>query len=681
MKSKNTKRLLVGLVFLAVSLAAFARGKPDNRSHSQESDRPGASAQQPPQRQSQPPSSVKKDNPRTPPASSDKSIQPNPPSNARRAPTRVAMPRTAPPAAKLARSSNPAATPARSGATRTPPQSPRANSVKKTTPSAAQSASKPPEKSKDSTLRPADWKDVSISRQPHTPKQTVADSRAQSDSSPASSSHSQTRLNTRRHVIVAQSSAHRNRQSEPAAAEKEENPSSKKMESTRRQSVFKSSFAPRPAASEKQKTDSEKKSTAVRALSSDGSSRRVIVSRIDRSGPFENRRTPAPDASRKLTSLAQPDRQSLIRAADLNESPRRYLDSHLRPPHTLSRNHHDRYDSRITITPEKKVIVVGEITAHRPRPYIPRRLHPDLVIVRSSPRWRDCGSYFSLTFSLNSCARLACVPYGTSWGLTYYYPRYHRRYVFVSIGGWWPYEYRYVRYYWYGCHPYYWYGPTVITPTPVIEHNTFNTYNYYGGTNNDSSRTTSSSWKYPFGDSTYDVSGYIEKISAPDAPQYQTAADLCFDRAVTLFLAGKYLDAAAQFREAIRISPDDIILPFTYSQALFAAGDYAHAASVLRSAVAAIPDDQLTIYYPRGLYEKEETLFKQIETLEKLTQTEPFAADFHLLLGYQYIGIEKVDKAAEHLNKAAQDPANQPTAQKLLDLLTQLKEQPEEDEP
>lgn len=330
------------------------------------------------------------------------------------------------------------------------------------------------------------------------------------------------------------------------------------------------------------------------------------------------------------------------------------------------------------INGNKNVVVLGDVTPRRPRPYIPRRLHRDIVHVRTSPGWLDCGSYFSLTFSLNSCGRVACVPYGGYYGFTYYYPRYHRRYIFVSVGGWWPYDYRYRRYYWYGCHPYYWYGPSVVYTSPsVSEYNTYNTYNYYGTA--PTNENASTGWKYPFGDQNYDAGDYVNKISAVDEPEYESAADLCFAQAVDLFTAGHYEDAAAQFREAIRISPDDIILPFTYSQALFADEDYAHAAAVLRSAIAAIPEDELTIYYPRGLYEKEEYLMAQIAELEKAAEAEPFAGDYHLLLGYQYLGIGDLAKAAGPLAKAAQDPANEQAAGILMELASKLEETPEED--
>lgn len=331
------------------------------------------------------------------------------------------------------------------------------------------------------------------------------------------------------------------------------------------------------------------------------------------------------------------------------------------------------YDSRIVINGDNNVIVQGDVTRHRPRPYIPRRLYGDRHHFHRHSGWRDCGSYFSLTFSLNSCGRIAYVPYYGYYGFTYYYPSYHRRYIFVSLGGWWPYHYRYRRYYWYGCHPYYWYGPTVIREYPAVnEYNTYNTYNYYGS---NAVTTTTDAWRYPFGDESYDASDYINRISPVDEPEFETAADLCFAKAVDLFTAGKYEDAAAQFREAIRISPDDIILPFTYSQALFAGGDYALSAAVLRGALASIPENELTIYYPRGLYEKEEILLAQIAGLKKAAEAEPFAGGYHLLLGYQYLGLGELEKAAKPLAKAAADPANEQAAGMLLALAARLEEE------
>ncbi len=186
----------------------------------------------------------------------------------------------------------------------------------------------------------------------------------------------------------------------------------------------------------------------------------------------------------------------------------------------------------------------------------------------------------------------------------------------------------------------------------------------------------------PYQNVTYNTYNYYDTDDAQplDEPEYQTAADLCFSHAVELFEAGSYEDAAAQFREAVLLSPDDVVLPFTYSQALFANGDYAHAASVLRGAIAQIPEDELTVYYPRGLYDDEAVLNEQIAQLEAAVGKEPFDADYQLLLGYQYLGMGDMDKAHQPLTEATKSTANAPTAGKLLDLAAKLETEASENE-
>ncbi|MFZ9024784.1 MAG: heme biosynthesis protein HemY, partial [Anaerohalosphaeraceae bacterium] len=259
------------------------------------------------------------------------------------------------------------------------------------------------------------------------------------------------------------------------------------------------------------------------------------------------------------------------------------------------------------------------------------------------------------------------IGYQPYYGLSYYYPSYHRKYLYVSIGGYWPSYYRYRRYYWYGCHPYYWYGAHVITEP--YQNVTYNTYNYYHNDIQTSGYGQSGAWQ-----SVYAAEQPL------DEPEFESAADLCFARAVELFEGGHYADAILQLREAVLLSPDDIILPFTYSQALFANGDYSHAASVLREAMAQIPDDELTVYYPRGLYEDETVLTEQIQQLEAASGNEPFNSDYQLLLGYQYLGTGELDKAKRPLTEAAGSAANTMTAGQLLELATQLETEAPESE-
>jgi len=337
-------------------------------------------------------------------------------------------------------------------------------------------------------------------------------------------------------------------------------------------------------------------------------------------------------------------------------------------------------NTQIIVNNNNNVIVQGTADALHTRPHIStRHLNHTIHDGYHGTHWNkheshNGGFYFSFSWSGSSCGRVVYLPYRYrhSWchrpvvyhrpcyGLSYYYPRYHRKYIYVSIGGYWPNCYRYRRYYWYGCHPYYWYGTYVIgEPYQNVNYNTYNTYNYY---------------------TTDNMPSDTEGAGMADEPEFETAADLCFAHAVELFEAGNYDDAVLQFREAVLLSPDDIVLPFTYCQALFANGDYALAASVLREAVAKIPEDELTVYFPRGLYKEEDILLKQIQTLKTAVKDEPFASDYQLLLGYQYLGIGELEKAYGLLLKAADNPANEQTAAKLLELAAKLEDEASENE-
>jgi hypothetical protein len=94
---------------------------------------------------------------------------------------------------------------------------------------------------------------------------------------------------------------------------------------------------------------------------------------------------------------------------------------------------------------------------------------------------------------------------------------------------------------------------------------------------------------------------------------------------------------------------------------------------VLRAVLSRVPEGNETIYYPRGLYTDENVLTAQIESLAAATKTEPFNSDFQLLLGYQLLGMGKVDEAVEPLTVAGKDPANTASAELLLGLVEKVK--------
>jgi tetratricopeptide (TPR) repeat protein len=156
-------------------------------------------------------------------------------------------------------------------------------------------------------------------------------------------------------------------------------------------------------------------------------------------------------------------------------------------------------------------------------------------------------------------------------------------------------------------------------------------------------------------------------------PEQATLADVYFEEAVKAFEAGKYNIAVEKFAKAIELAPDDMILPFAYSQALMANEQYSEAARVLRAALAKVRPEKEGVFYPRGLYPDEDTLLEQIDRLAEKAELYGFDADLQLLLGYQLLGIGDVDRAVAPLMKASKDLVNADAAAVLLEILEKIK--------
>jgi predicted Zn-dependent protease len=268
-----------------------------------------------------------------------------------------------------------------------------------------------------------------------------------------------------------------------------------------------------------------------------------------------------------------------------------------------------------------------------------------------------------------------CYTYGPHFTFRYVYPYHLRRYIFVSLGGYWPLEYRYARYYWYGCHPYRWYGYYPIAREVTGDTYNYFTYNYYYG---DDRTVSSVSAQEANGIKPVDHNTFAdvrEKLAqqAAKEPAQETVADIKFDEAVKAFEAGDYETAVEKFAEAKELATDDMVLPFAYSQVLFANEQYAEAADVLRSALTQVSPEKEGIFYPRGLYSDDEILFEQIKNLSEKTELYSFDADLQLLLGYHLLGTGEMDKAIEPLQNASQDLENAEAATVLLDLLEKLR--------
>ena len=157
--------------------------------------------------------------------------------------------------------------------------------------------------------------------------------------------------------------------------------------------------------------------------------------------------------------------------------------------------------------------------------------------------------------------------------------------------------------------------------------------------------------------------------TAPPKPAEETRADRYFDEAVKAFEAGDYVNSATKFHDAMQISPEDIVLPFAHVQALFAGGEYQKAGEALREALLKTSPQQEGVFYPRGLYPDENILKQQAEQLAQSVEQNPTDASLRLLLGYQLLGMGKLDEAAVHLENARQNSHTSRPAALLADLL------------
>lgn len=336
----------------------------------------------------------------------------------------------------------------------------------------------------------------------------------------------------------------------------------------------------------------------------------------------------------------------------------------------------------ITIDGDYNTVINGNVYVKGcvrscPRPYYVTRRYTRLY----SPceDWYNYGSYWGFQWYSGSCGLMVCLPYDDYWGMSYYYPRYHRRYLFCSLGGYWP-SYRYRRYYWYGCHPYRWYGSNVINVDVPMANGSVAYHHYYYDDglfdgSNDPAVSYQETQYSPSEDNETD-----SQVLPEDLPEDASIADKSFEAAVTAFESGQYDQAMLKFRLAMIMEPEDQVLPFAYSQALFAAGHYSASTGILRTVLNGMPEDedkkyQQTVYYPRGLYTDQELLEQQVSQLAQAIQKDPTNTDLQLLYGYHLLGTGSVQEAREPLQMASLDPANKRSVEILLALLEQIVEE------
>jgi len=338
----------------------------------------------------------------------------------------------------------------------------------------------------------------------------------------------------------------------------------------------------------------------------------------------------------------------------------------------------DRSSLRKAVPQEQTTIINDRIVDTRDR-IDDTRIHryatvmPSRVIYQDRPHLAGHVQHYDHTYrDYNGllCRRIIWPRYrfmlhynrGPWFTYRYFYPYYHRKYLFVSLGGYWPTGYRYVRYYWYGCHPYQWYG--YYPMAREVQGDTYNyyTYNYYTDDN------------VAYQPNQVANTEILEDLARQEAePEQASLADVYFEEAVKVFETGKYDMAVEKFAKAMEFAPDDMILPFAYSQALMANEQYSQAAEILRAALARVSPEKEGVFYPRGLYANEDALLGQIDILAEKTELYSFDADLQLLLGYQLLGIGETDRAVEPLMNAGRDLENANAAAVLIKLVEKIK--------
>ena len=127
------------------------------------------------------------------------------------------------------------------------------------------------------------------------------------------------------------------------------------------------------------------------------------------------------------------------------------------------------------------------------------------------------------------------------------------------------------------------------------------------------------------------------------------------------------LDAAyGNIEKAIALMPDDVAMHEFRALVLFAAGKYREAAEVIHAVLAVAPGWDWTTL--SGLYHDTDTYSLQLERLEQHVRSTPRSAYAHFLLAYHYITLGHSDQARRQLREVLQLDRNDRLAKDLLDL-------------
>lgn len=335
---------------------------------------------------------------------------------------------------------------------------------------------------------------------------------------------------------------------------------------------------------------------------------------------------------------------------------------------------------------QREVVVDPGYHRDRTRDFRCKTVYPTSVVYRDRPygyssrdryvhRFNDRYGYPCYQMIWPSYRFGVWYRHGLDWSVQFVYPFYHRKYVFVSLDGWWPSDYAYARYDWYGWHPYEWYGYYPVAREVQSDTVNYYTYNYYGADPGEGALgPTQSIYGIPLEDLAPGAQDLTQGQGA-SKPSEPTGTDVGFEEGVKAFEAEQYANAVECFRQVVAIDRDDRVAPFAYAQALFADGRYPDAAEALRQALVPDPTQAARgVFYPRGLYKDEETLYEHIDRLMDQVENSPQEADLQLLMGYHLLGIGEVDQALAPLQKAGQEPKNAQAVGLLMDLARRITE-------
>jgi tetratricopeptide (TPR) repeat protein len=149
-----------------------------------------------------------------------------------------------------------------------------------------------------------------------------------------------------------------------------------------------------------------------------------------------------------------------------------------------------------------------------------------------------------------------------------------------------------------------------------------------------------------------------------------------FDQGLEQFQKGRYVQALARFKQALKELPGDAVVHEVNCLAQFAVGDYPAAAAGLNSLLASAPGMDWTTM--SSLYGNIDDYTKQLRKLEAYAGSNPNDAASHFVLAYHYLVLGSKEQAVDALRVVVQNQPRDVTAKRMLDALVPSETEDEE---